>query len=195
MKYKSLKKKLLAEAIILCTCINGCGTEEFASLNDANRLNEPPVSVETTQDSVITEEEEMSAKQKSELLTDKVLECIMNKDVEALTLLLSDGIKDRCDVAAQISDFFAAIDGNVVSYGKPVISMGPKYKVEGEIVHDEFLSFIDQADTDTGASYSFHIIGILLDTEKKEDEGISSVTVSVKGKRKETAVTIGIIDR
>ena len=104
----------------------------------------------------------------------KIFECIRNEDTKKLNKLFSEDVRDTHDLDDEWDDFFDAIDGNIVSYGKiSTRGEGGHYDF-GRTTYSDICIAIEDVKTDTGMTYKeIGYYQVRIDKAHPEREGIA----------------------
>lgn len=124
-------------------------------------------------------------------VAEKWMECIKNKDAEALFENFSQNIKDNRSEKTmdEIHQLLNYIDGDILSYKYHSGGM-EEGKDKGHIYYYSFSPTFYEVKTDSDETYTIHFACHYIYDEKPEHEGLEKITI-YKGDDKENKLTIG----
>lgn len=134
--------------------------------------------------------DQITAKKVSELITEDTLKYILKKDRNNLYKLFCKKAVLECNLQEEIQHFFIFINGNIVNYDKPSCNISTTIKENGEIIYQKLQGFIENIKDDNNNSYNITINYTYIYSECKEYEGLNSIIIT--NMNKEYELKIGI---
>ena len=110
--------------------------------------------------------------------TEKYFKYLKNKDIDKLTELFSDDVKDTHDLYKEWEEFFNSFDGNIVSYEK-ISTGGEEERIDhGKTTYYSVVVNFQNVETDTGKTYEYIAFAQHRENKKHpENKGINLVAV------------------
>lgn len=174
MKTNKAICRLLACVIVPLALLNGCGHDN--------------VSTGTVQES-----SEVSASRSKEYHPEKnakkeaegYFEYLKEKDIQSLNKLFSSDVQISHDLEKEWDAFFAAVDGNIVSYDK-ITYLGEEVRVdERKVSYSDITIRYENVKTDTGKVYDrIDYRQLRVDNAHPGAEGISIFSIAVPADNK-----------
>ena len=111
-------------------------------------------------------------------VAEKWMECIKNRDADALFEYFSQDIKDdRSEKTMdEIHQLLNYIDGNIISYKYHSGGMREK-KEKGHIYYYDFNPTFEEVETDSGKTYTIYFACHYIYDEKPEHEGLEEIDI------------------
>ena len=107
-----------------------------------------------------------------------IMECVVNKDKEGLKSVFSKYISETHDLDKEIDEFFAFIDGEIVSYDEPEGNEGGYTRRDGEYTEKELNGYINNIRTDKGRKYVISFLMYQIYKSNKDRVGVDIITIS-----------------
>ncbi len=128
----------------------------------------------------------------------KYFEYLKNKDTEKLIDLFTDDVRDTYDLEKEWEDFFASIDGNIVSYER-IRSGGEEERIDkGQTSFYSVNIRYENVETDTGKTYKCITFSqVRADKKNPGNKGIRLFSVELPAdsdKGSEEKIVGGFID-
>ena len=110
--------------------------------------------------------------------TEKYFKYLKNKDIDKLSELFSDDVKDTHDLNKEWEEFFNSIDGNIVSFEK-ISTGGEEERIDhGKTTYYSVVVNFQNVETDTGKTYENIAFAQHRENKKHpENKGINLVAV------------------
>ena len=110
----------------------------------------------------------------------KYFEYIKNKDIKKLNSLFSKEVRDTHDLDKEWEEFYAAIDGNIVSYERIRSGGEEVWTDKGRVTYSVVSIGIDNVVTDTGKTYeSIGFFQVRVNKKHPECEGINLFSLEI----------------
>ena len=110
----------------------------------------------------------------------KYFEYLKNRDIDKLNSLFSDDVRDTHDLDKEWEEFFAGIDGNIVSY-EGITSRGESERIDhGKTTYYDINIIYENVVTDTGKTYEWICFSQVRENKKHpENKGINLFAVKL----------------
>ena len=105
------------------------------------------------------------------------MECIVNKDKEGLKSVFSKYISETHDLDKEIDEFFAFIDGEIVSYDEPEGNEGGYTRRDGEYTEKVLNGYIRKIETDSMKHYEIISNSYYIYKDNEECEGVFYLSI------------------
>ena len=106
-----------------------------------------------------------------------IMECIVNKDKEGLKSVFSKHVSETHDLDKEIEEFFAFIDGEIVSYDEPEGNEGGYTRRDGEYTEKMLNGHTKKIITDVGKEYRVSFMMYQICKANEEKVGVKRITI------------------
>ena len=145
--------KRLVILLLTALMLTGC------SYIDKKRNYQPPLEIATEQ-------------------SEYIMECIVNKDKEGLKSVFSKYISETHDLDKEIDEFFAFIDGEIVSYDEPEGNEGGYTRRDGEYTEKKLYGWTENVKTNSRRKYSISFMMYQIYRNDEDRVGVNRITIN-----------------